>query len=619
MVRLLAFVGLAFVMAACGRVSDVEAPSTEAPASVEWFAAPVGYEAPDVVAPSGSVDPLVVRGSGADIWSDRDGFFFVYTELRGDGFVEARLDAFDAPHEWSKAGLMVRESLAPDARNVLLHTSRDNGAVLQAREVAGGVTNNDGGKDPSVAAGGWMRLSRSGDRVTGFLSSDRESWRELGSYTLDLGERVLVGLAVTSHLEGEEATATFTDVGVDLNGAAPDPVLTPNPQPDPDPDGTEPDPDGPAADAIVCGSAPLSPAYEPTYYVATDGDDGNDGRDASRPFRTLQRAADAVSAGDVVWVRGGVYSGTLTLQRSGTAEQPIVFESQPGECAIIDGSGRSSGQNVRLMDVRYNVFRNFVVRDSPAQGIYLGGASDNEITNVRTHDNVLSGIQNVSGSRNRFAWFISHDNHGGGDSDGIGLSSGDDNVIERCVTFRNSDDGIDTWRSFGSVVERCISFENGYNGGDGQGIKAGGGLRADTLVRYSVAFDNRTNGFDHNMSSGVVFEHNTAFGNGVYGFIAADSTLRNNLSFGNGRDQWQDNGGNSQASNSWNEGIGDPRVVSTDPFASDFLALTSGSPAIDAGTEIGLPYTGSAPDLGAVPHGESIASFLGIDLGFVFD
>lgn len=42
--------------------------------------------------------------------------------------------------------------------------------------------------------------------------------------------------------------------------------------------------------------------------------------------------------------------------------------------------------------------------------------------------------------------------------------------------------------------------------------------------------------------------------------------------------------------------------VSTDPNSPDFFKLPAGSPAIDAGVDMGLPYYGTAPDLGAVEY-----------------
>ncbi|MBI5547916.1 MAG: right-handed parallel beta-helix repeat-containing protein, partial [Deltaproteobacteria bacterium] len=43
----------------------------------------------------------------------------------------------------------------------------------------------------------------------------------------------------------------------------------------------------------------------------------------------------------------------------------------------------------------------------------------------------------------------------------------------------------------------------------------------------------------------------------------------------------------------------DPRFAGTGSSANEIYALTAASPVIDQGTDVGLPYTGSAPDLGA--------------------
>ena len=127
-----------------------------------------------------------------------------------------------------------------------------------------------------------------------------------------------------------------------------------------------------ASGAWVCPDAPLEPRFAPTLYVAVDGDDAADGRTPARAFATLARAADVARAGDVVWVRGGVYAADVAFQRSGRSDAPIVFESHPGECAVLDGAGLERLQRPRFESVRHVVFRNFVVRRSPSEGIYLG-------------------------------------------------------------------------------------------------------------------------------------------------------------------------------------------------------------------------------------------------------
>ena len=56
-----------------------------------------------------------ITGSGYDIWNWQDDFFFVHKSLTGDGEFVARVDSLSMHDPWAKAGLMIRESLAPDA------------------------------------------------------------------------------------------------------------------------------------------------------------------------------------------------------------------------------------------------------------------------------------------------------------------------------------------------------------------------------------------------------------------------------------------------------------------------------------------------------------------------
>ena len=367
----------------------------------------------------------------------------------------------------------------------------------------------------------------------------------------------------------------------------------------------------------VCPTAPLSPAYTPTFFVSTSGSDSNDGRSADHPFRTLQRAANVVNPGDVVWVRGGVYPTGVRFGRSGTSSAPIVVESYPGECAIFDGAGLGRSDRLTLDGVSHMVLRNIVVRNSGSEGILLAHSHRNVISNVRSHSNHMSGILNIHGNDNLFRYVIVHENYDpphGGDADGIGISSGDGNRIEHCLAYRNSDDGVDTWRSTNSVVERCVSFDNGWQGGDGNGFKAGGsGDTVNTVVRYSIAFGNKANGFDNNTGLNVSFDQNTAYGNSGTGFVGSHGTVRNNLSIDNGN-AWAGNDA-TQTTNSWNLDIGSNVFVSTDAKHREFLRPPDIGGAIDAGTPIGLPYGGRAPDLGALPEGHTIESHIGTALG----
>ncbi|MGC9293304.1 MAG: right-handed parallel beta-helix repeat-containing protein [Acidobacteriaceae bacterium] len=143
-------------------------------------------------------------------------------------------------------------------------------------------------------------------------------------------------------------------------------------------------------------ASPPVVAQTPTYYVSTSGDDSNAGTLAS-PWRTIQHAANMVTAGDTVYVRTGTYNEVVTMQKSGTASAPIVFSSYPGELATVDGTGLSvpngvSGlftiQNLDNITIEGFEVRNFTssTTDEPI-GIYIYGADNNiQILNNHIHN-----------------------------------------------------------------------------------------------------------------------------------------------------------------------------------------------------------------------------------------
>ena len=74
------------------------------------------------------------------------------------------------------------------------------------------------------------------------------------------------------------------------------------------------------------------------YYVSTTGDDANAGTERE-PFRSIQKAADVMKAGDSCYIRGGRYHEAVVINKlKGTEDKPITFTAYPGEKVILDGS-----------------------------------------------------------------------------------------------------------------------------------------------------------------------------------------------------------------------------------------------------------------------------------------
>ena len=163
-----------------------------------------------------------VKGSGADIWGTADAFQFVYETLTGDGSITARVLSQTNTYSWAKAGVMIRETLAPGASNAFTALTPSSGALLQARTSTGASAVSIHG--PKAAAPYWVRLVRAGNTLTGSISADGLSWTVIGSYTVPMASQVYIGLAVSSHLAGTLSTAVFDSLTI--SSAAPPPPDT---------------------------------------------------------------------------------------------------------------------------------------------------------------------------------------------------------------------------------------------------------------------------------------------------------------------------------------------------------------------------------------------------------
>ena len=119
--------------------------------------------------------------------------------------------------QWTKAGLMIRESVAPGARHasVFVTPTTVKGIAFQRRPATDGGSVNTSG--PATTAPVWLRLSRAGNNVTAYSRS-----AATGPWTLDRHSRpsirlrsdLQVGLAVSSHVHGTLARAAFDHVAV---------------------------------------------------------------------------------------------------------------------------------------------------------------------------------------------------------------------------------------------------------------------------------------------------------------------------------------------------------------------------------------------------------------------
>ncbi len=289
----------------------------------------------------------------------------------------------------------------------------------------------------------------------------------------------------------------------------------------------------------------------------------------------------------------------------------------------------------------------------------VAGGSFNRFERLRMHDGMGNGWYLTDGASNLVLNCDAYNNRGLdsgslGNTDGFGChpahTSGKGNVLAGCRAWFNSDDGYDCINAFAAVTfSNCWSFYNGYftnfanSTGDGNGFKSGGygvsGTAYPTPVprhvtEFCLAVGNRANGFyaNHHLG-GLDWFDNTAYGNEVnynllcstnntslaYDVPGYDQVMKNNLGYAARYAEVSNLGTSNDVT--FNYFTLPLTVTGTDFMTLDeslltlprrtngdlpylaFAQLTGGSDLVDAGTNLGFPFAGAAPDLGAFEYG----------------
>jgi hypothetical protein len=155
---------------------------------------------------------MEVAGAGADIWDAADAFHFAWVPLSGDGEIVARVVSIQNVRAWSKAGVMIRETLDPGSAHAFMLVSSAKGYAFQRRVSAGGMST--GTAAGTGTAPQWVRLKRTGNLIEAFRSNDGITWTAAGSDVVAMGGEVLAGLAVSSHVSTATSQAVFDNVRV---------------------------------------------------------------------------------------------------------------------------------------------------------------------------------------------------------------------------------------------------------------------------------------------------------------------------------------------------------------------------------------------------------------------
>jgi hypothetical protein len=341
-----------------------------------------------------------------------------------------------------------------------------------------------------------------------------------------------------------------------------------------------------------------------TFYVATTGSDSNPGT-ITQPWRTIQKAFNTLTAGQLALVRGGTYTQSVVMTRAGTASAPITVRNFPGETAIIHPGGTGSmDYPVRITaGAAYFRLQGFVIENAPLDGtvnLYVSdgqqpqpqAAHDIEIRGNEIRDGMGTGL--LVAPRTARVHLIGNSVH----DNGVGTAH-----QHQGLYFQGQD---------GLIANNAV-----YDQPNGFGIQVRGEdteiAANNVIVTQNTAVGNSLAGIVvENTASNIRVVNNISAFNGTYGifgFYCCGPHLPGNVGYNN------DLFGNASGSTRNSSGIvidfslgnlsGDPRFVNRG--AADFHLL-SGSGAVDLGLspfsmgfdrdDLGRPR-GLAPDLGA--------------------
>ena len=313
-----------------------------------------------------------------------------------------------------------------------------------------------------------------------------------------------------------------------------------------------------------------------TVYVAPNVEYGNSlATGTEEDPMNLVRATERATAGDTIILLDGSYNLRQRIRlpetQNGNFASRITVTCYPGHenKAILDFSSMVFDGNNRgvQIDGDYWTFYGIDITGAGDNGMYIGG-NNNIIEYCRFYNNRDSGLQlgRSDGSYTQIKdWpsnnliknctsFNNYDDETFGENaDGFAakLTTGEGNVFDGCIAYRNCDDGWDLYAKPDSgvvgatIIKNCLSFENGFTltphsqdpfdpttkqvyttrDGDGIGFKLGGSiLEGSVIIENCVAFSNKLEGFADNSNPGVIsMKFCTAYNNSV--FVNEDGTM----------------------------------------------------------------------------------------------
>jgi PA14 domain/Concanavalin A-like lectin/glucanases superfamily len=167
-------------------------------------------------APAGT---YTMTSTGADIAGTADEFHYAYKMLTGVGSIQAQVLSVDNTNAWTKAGVMIRETLDAGSQFAAVYITPGNGCRFQVRRGTDGAVTSDTpvatDEQKAITAPYWVRLERDfAGNFSASYSADGTTWTPMvwNPQNIAMSSNVYVGLALCSHTNNAVCEAKFSNV-----------------------------------------------------------------------------------------------------------------------------------------------------------------------------------------------------------------------------------------------------------------------------------------------------------------------------------------------------------------------------------------------------------------------
>jgi len=210
--------------------------------------------------------------------------------------------------------------------------------------------------------------------------------------------------------------------------------------------------------SLLLFTASSALAVGQTYYVSNTGGDANSGTSVNSAWQSLAKVnSTSFSPGDqVLFQRGGTWTGSLVVSSSGSSTSPITFGAYgSGDNPVIRNPGGTWNRAINLRG-SYLIIEQFLLKDTSEAGVFVESGAEHNIIRHNQGTTLGQGVV-LKGNHTTVTHNYFHDLVMVINTDGGGDDFGANGIV-----IRSANNEI----SYNQITRAiAASFDYGYDGG----------------------------------------------------------------------------------------------------------------------------------------------------------